>query len=133
MSLSQTKSVQNRPYYLKSKYLKKNFLWFKATISDEQYGECMICEDGLTNENPKTCVGEKGMHSLLHSCEIQKDKIMEERLKIAIQNKTPILVHKICRRYFTNKKWSLKASETNSHPSPEPQRKRLRSSIELVI
>ena len=61
------------------------------------------------------------MHSLLHSCEIRKDKIIEERLKFAIQNNTPILVHKICRRDFTDKKRSLKASETNSHPSHEPQ------------
>ena len=60
------------------------------------------------------------MHSLLHSCEIRKDKIIEERLKFAIQNSTPILVHKICRRYFKDKKRSLKASETNSHPSHEP-------------
>ena len=43
-----------------------------------------------------------------------------ERLKFAIQNNTPILVHKICRRDFTDKKRSLKASETNSHPSHEP-------------
>ena len=77
MSLSQIKSVQNRPYYFKNKHLKKFFLYFKATTSDEQYGECIIC-----------------------------------------------------RRDFTDKKRSLKASETNSHPSHEPQRKRLRSSIE---
>ena len=51
-------------------------------------------------------------------------------MKCAIQNNTPILVNKICRRDFTDKKRSLKASETNSHPSHEPQRKRLRSSIE---
>ena len=53
-----------------------------------------------------------------------------ERLKFAIQNNTPILVHKICRRDFTDKKRNLKASETSSHPSHEPQRKRLRSSSE---
>ena len=70
------------------------------------------------------------MHSLLRSCGIREDKIIEEQLKFAIQNNTPILVHKICRRDFTDKKRSLKASETNSHPSHEPQRKRLRSSIE---
>ena len=52
-------------------------------------------------------------------------------MQFAIQNNTPILVHKICRRNFTDKKRSLKASETNSHPSHEPQRKRLRSSIEV--
>ena len=51
-------------------------------------------------------------------------------MKYAIQNNTPILVNKICRRDFTDKKRSLKASETNSHPSHEPQRKRLRSSNE---
>ena len=115
--------------YLKNKYLKKNL--FKTTISHEQYGECIICDDGFTNKNPKICVGEKGMHSLLHSCEIRKDKIIEERLKFAIQNNTPILVHKMCRRNFTDEKRSLKASETNSHPSHEPQRKRLRSSIKV--
>ena len=70
------------------------------------------------------------MHSLLHSCEIRKHKIIGERLKFVIQNNTPTVVHKICRRDFTDKKRSLKASETNSHPSHEPQRKRLRSSIE---
>ena len=53
-------------------------------------------EDGFTNENPKICIREKGMHSLLRPCEIKKDKIFEERLKFAIQNNTPILVHKIC-------------------------------------
>ena len=121
MSLSQTKSVYNRPYYFKNKHLKNNFLYIKATISDEQYGECIICEDGFTNENPKTCIGEKVMHSLLHYCEILKDKIIEERLKFDIQNNTPILVHKICRRDFPDKKRSLKTSETNSHPSYEPQ------------
>ena len=51
-------------------------------------------------------------------------------MKCAIQNNAPILVNKICRRDFTDKKRSLKASETNSHPSHEPQRKRLRSSNE---
>ena len=61
---------------------------------------------------------------------ILKDKIMEERLKFNIQNNTPILVHKICRRDFPDKKRSLKASETNSHPSREPHWKRLGSSIE---
>ena len=90
--------VKNK--YLKNKYLKKKL--FKTTISDEQYGQCIICEDGFTNENPKICAGEKGMHSLLHSCEIRKDKIIEERLKFAIQNNTPILVHKMCRRNFTD-------------------------------
>ena len=68
------------------------------------------------------------MHSLSHSCEIRKDKTIGERLKFAIQNSTPILEHKICRRDFTDKKRSLKASETN--PSHEPHRKHLRSSIE---
>ena len=110
---------------VKYKYLKKNL--FKTTISHKQYGECIICDDGFTNKNPKICVGEKGMHSLLHSCEIRKDKIIEERLKFAIQNNTPILVHKMCRRNFTDEKRSLKASET----SHEPQRKRLRSSIKV--
>ena len=95
MSLSQTKSVYNRPYYFKNKHLKNNFLYIKATISDEQYGECIICEDGFTNKNPKIYVGEKGMHSLLDSCEIRKDKIIEQRLKFAIQNNTAILVYKI--------------------------------------
>ena len=70
------------------------------------------------------------MHSLSHSCKILKDTIIEEWLQFSIQNNTPILVHKICRRNFTDKKRSLKASETNSHPSHEPQLKRLRSSIE---
>ena len=70
------------------------------------------------------------MHSLSHSCEIRKDKTIGERLKFAIQNSTPILEHKICRRDFTDKKRSLKASETNPHPSHEPHRKHLRSSIE---
>ena len=126
----QTKSAGNRPYYFKNKDLKNNFLYFKATTNDEEYGECIICEDGFTNKNLKICVGLKGIHSLLHSCEIRKDKIIKERLKIVIQNNTPTLVHKICRRDFTDKKRSLKASETNSHPSHEPQLKRLRSSIE---
>ena len=63
------------------------------------------------------------MHSLSHSCEIRKDKTIGERLKFAIQNSTPILEHKICRRDFTDKKRSLKASETNPHPSHEPHRK----------
>ena len=35
------------------------------------------------------------MHSLLDSCEIRKDKIIEQRLKFAIQNNTAILVYKI--------------------------------------
>ena len=69
------------------------------------------------------------MHSLLHSSKIRKDKIIGERFKFVIQNNTPTVVHKICRRDFTDKKRSLKASETNSHPSHEPQRKLLRSSI----
>ena len=70
------------------------------------------------------------MQSLLHSCGIQKHKIIEERLKFAITNNTPILVHKIFRRNFTDKKRSLKTSETNYHPSHEPQRKSLHSCIE---
>ena len=49
----------------------------------------------IHQQNPKTYVGEKGMHSLLDSCEIRKDKIIEQRLKFAIQNNTAILVYKI--------------------------------------
>ena len=78
-------------------------------------------------KNPKICVGEKGIQSLLNFCKLRQNESIEERLERDVEAAAQILVHKSCRRDFTDKKRSFRTNEVTA--SDEPRPKLLRSSI----
>ena len=89
--------------------------------------KCIICLEGFTVQNPKICVGEKGIQSLLNFCKLRQNESIEERLERDVEAAAQILVHKSCRRDFTDKKRSFTTNEVTA--SDEPRPKLLRSSI----
>ena len=89
--------------------------------------KCIICLEGFTVQNPKICVGEKGIQSLLNFCKLRQNESIEERLGRDVEAAAQILVHKSCRRDFTDKKRSFTTNEVTA--SDEPRPKLLRSSI----
>ena len=88
---------------------------------------CVICKLGFTNDRPLK-VSKKGILSLISCSESRGCSELHAYLTESI-NKTPIdkiLVHKNCRRDFTNHKRIIHCNDTKDDQFP--QAKRLRSS-----
>lgn len=89
---------------------------------------CVVCKLGFHNETPTT-VSEKGIKSLISFSKERRCFELHAHLTECI-NSMPlrkVLVHKNCRRDFTNKRRSVRLSSTDGNEVPQP--KRLRSSI----
>ena len=90
--------------------------------------KCIICSRQFTTEKPKIQVGEKGIQSLLRFSKLRKNETIE-KLLMTKSDASPILIHKDCRRDFTDIKRSLKTNAPVAVEEDTPT-KRLRSSIE---
>ena len=100
-------------------------------MDDEEVIEkCIICLEGFTEENPKIKVEEKGIQTLLNFSKIRKIETVEQSLKANIEKIAAVLVHKNCRRDFTDIKRSLRITETTQDDRTPTSTKWLRSSIE---
>jgi len=71
--------------------------------------KCVICLKEFTTEMPKIQVREKGIQSLIKFNKIRKNEILKELLSVKSEE-SPVLVHKECRRDFTDIKRSLKTN-----------------------
>ena len=97
---------------------------------EDNIEKCVICENAFTIEMPKAEVGEKGIQSLLKFSRIRKNEVLEKFL--TTRNKeSPVVVHRDCRRNFTDIKRSLKTKVSADGDEESPtSTKRSRSSIE---
>ena len=68
---------------------------------DETDSSCVICKN---NSGDLTEVGSKGLRTLIHVCELRSQYDLGKYLTEQQSNSVKILVHKDCRRDFTNAK-----------------------------
>ena len=87
---------------------------------------CVICLKEFSAENPPTKVGERGLSTLIDFSERRNRTTLKQYLNKL--QKEEVLVHKNCRRDFTDIKRSLPCSEIKSS-NP----KKLRSSMEPFL
>ena len=85
---------------------------------------CVICKQGFTNDKAVT-VTERGMLNLISFSKEHGHLLLDSHLRECISKKPigQVLVHKNCRRDYTNPK---RATSLRDEP---PQPKRLRSSV----
>ena len=85
---------------------------------DRNSERCIICLVEFTIENPKICVGDKGIQSLLNFCEFRQNENLKGRLERDVQSAKQILVHKSCRRDFTDKRRRTEETTTQDVDLP---------------
>lgn len=93
--------------------------------------KCVIClKKCLSSE--KVVVSLKGLNTVLHYCKLRERPDLESYVAKCMEKNEEVLVHKDCRRNFTDmkRKVTYRADEASSFDTPN---KRLRSSMEPFL
>ena len=105
------------------------FLYF-SVMSEENFDpkKCVICLKSFLSSE-KVVVGSKGLNTLLHYCKLRECPDLESHISKCTEQNVEVLVHKDCRRKFTDmkRKFTFHADKASSSNAPS---KRLRSSME---
>ena len=99
-------------------------------MAEEEFDseKCVICLKSFLSSQ-KVVVGSKRLNTMLHYCKLREWSVLESYISKCIEQKAEVLVHKDCRRNFTDmkRKVTFHADEASSSNAPN---KRLRSSME---
>jgi len=88
--------------------------------------KCVICFQEFDDDNPHLQLSEKGISTLISHSKLRNHRMLKKHLKRCVRNNLKVLVHKICRRDFTD----IKRPFTIVDCSAQVLSKKLRSSMD---
>ena len=71
---------------------------------NEQDITCTICCQGFSSDEPSVRVSNKGLNTLVQFAELHSNFALKDHFTRKLEQSIPVLVHKNCRRDFTDKK-----------------------------